>query len=269
MSIIRQMREVCQQRKPNARGKMVLAGHWFNTLFVRHFSIYITWFFIKTGVSANVVTFLIIPASLVGTALCVPHILWMNILGALLVILAEVFDCVDGEIARWTKKSSLKGVYLDLVSHVWCNAPLSMICGLHLYILNGRVRYLILAFLAYAMAQCSLGLGEIYNRVISQIPSDANGTAQSGPSSGKDLVKRSGAKQIAVRIVKRMILVFTDISVIRLTSFTCIFLSYAGIIGPLIFFAWFFVIFGIIRNVGVVASKFFLRIPHLRHIKKV
>ncbi len=35
MPAIKEMRLVCQQRRPNARGKMVWAGHWFNRLVTR------------------------------------------------------------------------------------------------------------------------------------------------------------------------------------------------------------------------------------------
>ena len=53
MPSIKEMREICQQRRPNAKGKMVWAGHWFNRLVVRWFSIYITWLCVKFNISAN------------------------------------------------------------------------------------------------------------------------------------------------------------------------------------------------------------------------
>ena len=108
MEIIQEMRAVCQQCKPNAQGKMVRTGHWINRLLVRRFSIYITWLFVRIGITANATTFLTILFSLMGLALCVLHIFWLNVIGACLLMLEEVFDCVDGEIARWTRKSSLQ-----------------------------------------------------------------------------------------------------------------------------------------------------------------
>jgi len=47
MPSIKEMREVCQLRIPNVKGKMVWVGHWFNSLAVRWVSIYITWVWVK------------------------------------------------------------------------------------------------------------------------------------------------------------------------------------------------------------------------------
>ena len=231
MGIISEMRKVCQQRKPNAKGKMVYAGYWFNTLFVRHFSIYITWLFVKMGISANAVTFLMIPIGVIGVALCVPHVLWVNILGFLLLILAEVFDCVDGEIARWAKKSSVKGLYLDLVSHVLCNAPPFMLCGLHLYVLNGRTKYMILAFLAYATAQWRLGLSEVYYRIKVESSSTGASEFKDSASSRSTFQKWPYGMWAIFNLAKRLLPTLTDIMVTHFVSFACICLSYAGVVG--------------------------------------
>jgi len=268
MGIIREMREVCQQRRPNAKGKMVWTGHWFNRFFSRYFSIYITWLFVKMGVSANAATFLIIPTALIGVALCVPHVLWMSVLGSLLLILAEVFDCVDGEIARWVKKSSIKGLYLDLASHVLCNAPMSLICGLHLYALNGQIRYMILAFVAYATIESLLGLRDVYWVVLWESSSDDETRSKKSPVFGSTLKKHHDGVWIVNR-VKQMLHLPTDHVVIRLISIICIFLSYAGIIKPLILFSWLFAISGIIVIVGDVANKYFVLVPDLGHVKRV
>ncbi len=267
MSKIIQMREICQQRKPNAKGKMVWTGHWFNTLFVRHFSIYITWLFVRIGVSANAVTFLMIPTVLVGVAMCVPHILWLNIMGIFLLMLAEVFDCVDGEIARWTKKSSLKGLYLDLVSHVLCNAPMSLICGLHLYVLSGQIKYMMLAFVAYATIESLLGLRDVYWAVFWEYSSNNETKSKKSPVFGSALKKHSDGVWI-INHVKQMLHLSTDHIVIRLISIVCILLSYAGVIKPLILFSWLFAILGIIVIVGEFANKYFFLIPDLEHVKR-
>jgi len=262
------MREICQQRRPNAKGKMVWAGHWFNRFFSRYFSIHITWLFLKMGISANAATFLIIPTALIGVALCVPHVLWVNILGFFLLILAEVFDCVDGEIARWMKKSSLRGLYLDLVSHVLCNAPMSLVCGLHLYFLSGQIRYMILAFVAYATIECLLGLRDVYWVVLWESSSDEENKAKKSLAFGSSAPKRPGEVWI-IKLAKRMLHISTDHVVIRLISIICILLSYVGTIKPLIFFSWLFAIIGIIVIIGDIANKYFFLVPDMQHVKKV
>lgn len=262
------MRQVCQQRRPNAKGKMVWAGHWFNRFFSRYFSIYITWLFTKIGISANATTFIMIPASLLGMALCVPHILWINILGCFLVIMAEVLDCVDGELARWTKKSSIKGLYLDLVSHVLCNAPMSMICGLHLYLLTHRIRYMILAFVAYATIEILLGLRYVYWAVIWENSSSEERKTRKSIVFGISQTKKTN-EAWPITFVKYLLHIFTDHVVIRLISIICILASYTGITTLLVFFSWFFPAIGIIVVIGDMANKYFFLVPNSEHAKTV
>lgn len=269
MGTVREMREVCQLRKPNAQGKMVWVGHWFSRLLVRRFSIYITWLFVRAGISANVTTFLGLLFALAGMVLCIPHLLWLNVIGFLLLMLDTVFDCVDGEIARWTRKSSLKGVFLDLTSHLLCNALLSTICALHLYLLYGQIRYLVLAFVAYGAAQCRRGLRVIHDQIIlPQIPSDYNRRPQGDTIPGSILHKQHSWTQMKWSFA-RLISRFTDGMTMRLASFFSILLSYAGITGPLVFFAWFFAVFGIVWVLADSLYKFYFLVPALPHVKRV
>ena len=269
METIQEMQVVCQPQKPNAKGDVVLVGDWFSTLLVRHFSMYITWLFVRIGITANTTTFFTILCGLAGVALCMPHIFWLNVIGASLLILEMVLDCVDGEIARWTKKSSLKGLYLDLVSHLLCNALLATICGLHLYLLNGQIRYLILAFIAYAAAQCRRGLSVTYDQVIlPQIPPDRRGKLGAGGSGSAISQMQTGWTQMKwsfARVTSKL----TGFTTIRLVSFLCILLSYAGITKPLALAAWFFAVFGLLWVIADIVFKFFFLVPAMQHVKKV
>jgi hypothetical protein len=226
--------------------------------------------FVKLNVSANQVSLLMILAGLAGAALCIPHLLWLNIIGAFLLMFAEMLDCVDGEVARWTKKSSLKGLYLDLVNHVLCNAPASAICALHLYVLTRQDKYLILAFLGYAMAQIKWGLstGYQYLHVAMQMSeSDSTNRDRSQPSvSG---LRQSSLRSKLFAAAKWLIHMSFDEIVIRFALITAIFLGYAGFIMPMIICSWWFVIFGLINNVGEIASKYYVGVPDAGHIKKV
>ena len=262
---IEEMRQVCQQRRPNSKGRMVWAGHWFNRFFSRYISIYITWLFLKLGITANAVTFLMIPTTLIGVVLCVPHILWLNILGCSLVIMAEVLDCVDGELARWTKKSSIKGLYLDLVSHVLCNAPVSAICGLHMYARTRRLKYMVLAFVAYATVEILLGLRDVYLAAIWESMSSEEQTAKS-LLFGVGQANKSGGRW-SVNLLKRVLHILTDHVVVRLISVVCILVSHAGFFVALAFFAWLFPVVGIIVVVGDIANKYFFLVPNLEHTK--
>ena len=201
--------------------------------------------------------------------MCMPHVLWLNVIGASLLMLDVVFDAVDGEIARWTRKSSLKGLYLDLAGHLLCNALLATICAMHLYLLNGQIRYMILAFLAYAAAQCRRGLSVNYDQVIlPQIPPECR--REPGVSETPVIASQNQAGWIRMKwSFARLLSKFTDFFTIRLVSFLCIFLSYVGTTMPLILAAWFFAIFGILWIIADIMFKFFFLVPRVKHVKKV
>lgn len=267
--IIREMRKICQHRKRNAEGEVVLVGHWFVTSFVRRFSIYITWLFVRMGISANTTTLFTILCGLAGVVFCIPHIFWLNVIGVCLFMLDVVFDCVDGEVARWTKKSSLQGLYLDLAGHLLCNPLLAIICALHLYLLNGQTIYIYLAFLAYIAAQCRRGLSVNYDQIIlPQIPPECRREPRVIKVLGISSQNRNGWKKMKWNFA-RFISRFTDFVTIRLVSSLCIFLSYVGATKPMILAAWFFAIFGIVWDIADIVFKFFYLIPDVKHVKRV
>jgi hypothetical protein len=150
---------------------------------------------------------------------------------------------------------------------VLCNAPASCICGLHLYALYREEKYLILAFLAYAMAQVRLGLKEEYHRISLQIIRPATA---SDPKKGSRVPPRpNGLQSRLVGKVKWLLHMCVDEYIIRIVTIAAVLLSHAGIEAPLIFLAWWFVIFGIVSNVGDIANKYYVLIPDAGHTKKV
>jgi phosphatidylglycerophosphate synthase len=91
--------------------------HWSGRLYMRRLSPYVTRLILPTPVSANAVTALTLVLGLAAAALLtVPGLL--PAAGALLLIqLQMLFDCSDGEIARWRREFSAAGIYLDRMSH--------------------------------------------------------------------------------------------------------------------------------------------------------
>ncbi|MGW0229681.1 CDP-alcohol phosphatidyltransferase family protein [Actinopolymorpha singaporensis] len=96
--------------------------HWAGRLYMRRISLYATRGFLATGLSPNQLTGLMIVAGVAaGFALLIPG-LPGAILAALLVQLYLLLDCSDGEVARYTGRTSITGVYLDRVGHYMCEA---------------------------------------------------------------------------------------------------------------------------------------------------
>ena len=105
------------------------AEHWTASLYLRDLSPHITWLLLKTRISANGVTALMI---LIGwstaAALLIPGI-WGALLALALGQLQMLVDCCDGEVARWRRTSSPAGVFLDKVGHYSTEALIPIALG--------------------------------------------------------------------------------------------------------------------------------------------
>lgn len=98
--------------------------HWAGALYMRKLSIYVTWFLAKTPITPNQTTWLmILTGVLAGAVLALPG-LGAAVGAALLIQLYLLLDCSDGELARWTGRTSITGVYLDRVGHYFAEAAL-------------------------------------------------------------------------------------------------------------------------------------------------
>lgn len=104
--------------------------HWAGRLYMREISLRCDRYLVNTRISPNQLTHLMIVAgAAAGAALLVPGLAGA-LLGVLLIQLYLLLDCVDGEIARWRKQTSITGVYLDRVGHYLCEAVLLVGFGL-------------------------------------------------------------------------------------------------------------------------------------------
>lgn len=124
---IAELRAVTQP--PEVRGRRN-AEHWTASLYLRNLSPYLTWILLKTRISANGVTGLMI---LVGWstafALLIPGV-WGALLALVLCQLQMLVDCCDGEVARWRGTSSPAGVFLDKVGHYTTEALIPLALGI-------------------------------------------------------------------------------------------------------------------------------------------
>ena len=124
---IAQLREVTQPPEVRLRAN---AEHWTASLYLRSVSPYLTWLLLRTSISANGVTGLMI---LVGwataAALLVPSVAGAG-LALVLGQLQMLVDCSDGEVARWRNTRSPAGVFLDKVGHYSTEALIPVALGI-------------------------------------------------------------------------------------------------------------------------------------------
>ena len=98
--------------------------HWAGRLYMRRVSPYATVVFARLGWSPNAVTVaFIVSGVLAGVLTAVPG-LAAAVGVAVLIQLYLLFDCSDGELARFTGRTSATGVYLDRMGHYIAEAVL-------------------------------------------------------------------------------------------------------------------------------------------------
>jgi phosphatidylglycerophosphate synthase len=96
--------------------------HWAGRLYMRSISPYFTWMFVRIGFSPNQLTYMMIACGMLGgvavavTGHGTTGLVWA-IVGALLIQAYLLLDCSDGEVARFRKRTSITGVYLDRIGH--------------------------------------------------------------------------------------------------------------------------------------------------------
>lgn len=111
---IAELRAVTQ---PDAVRMRANAEHWTASLYLRRFSPYLTRELLRTPISANGVTVLMILCGCsAALSLLIPSIAG-PLLALILGQLQMLIDCCDGEVARWRGTSSPSGVFLDKIGH--------------------------------------------------------------------------------------------------------------------------------------------------------
>ena len=121
-----ELRAVCQ---PSSVFERANAEHWAGPLYLRRLSIHLTRQLVRTPISPDGVTWIMIVAGLLGAAaLTLPGVLGAA-LCLVLVQLQLLVDCSDGEVARWRRRFAPSGVYLDRIGHWSTEAALPAALG--------------------------------------------------------------------------------------------------------------------------------------------
>ena len=122
---VAQMRPVTQP--PTVLGRP--AEHWTGTLYLRRISPYVTRLLLAARFTPNGVTWLmIISGAAAGVALLLPG--WPGaVLAVLCAQMQMLLDCSDGELARWSGRSSASGVFLDRLGHYTAEALIPLALG--------------------------------------------------------------------------------------------------------------------------------------------
>ena len=122
--------ELRAQGQPQAVLDRLNDEHWAGRLYMRKVSPLATWVFARLGWSPNAVTVAFIVCGIAAGVVVAFGGLATAVVAALLIQAYLLFDCSDGELARWSNRTSAAGVYLDGVGHYLGESALLVGLGL-------------------------------------------------------------------------------------------------------------------------------------------
>lgn len=126
---IAQLRAVTQPDSVRGRAN---SEHWVADLYLRRISPYLTRVLLKLHVTPNVVTGLMVLTGIsAGLSLLIPGMIGV-VLALFLGQLQMLWDCCDGEVARWTKRFSPAGIFLDKLGHYLTEGTIAFVLGLRI-----------------------------------------------------------------------------------------------------------------------------------------
>jgi phosphatidylglycerophosphate synthase len=103
---------------------------WGGRLYMRRISPYVTRALLRTPVTANGATWLMTVCGLLAAAVVTLPGLLAAAATVLLIQAQLLFDCVDGELARWRRRRSPAGIYLDRIAHYVTESVLPIAIGI-------------------------------------------------------------------------------------------------------------------------------------------
>jgi phosphatidylglycerophosphate synthase len=124
---IAELRAVTQPASIFARNS---GEHWAGRLYMRRFSPYLTRVLLALRISPNAATWLMIAVGVGAAAVLTLPGIWPAVGAVALIQLQLALDCSDGELARWTERTSPVGVYLDRLGHWLTEAALPIGLGI-------------------------------------------------------------------------------------------------------------------------------------------
>jgi phosphatidylglycerophosphate synthase len=104
--------------------------HWAGRLYIRRASPHLTRQLLRTPITPDGVTWLMIGAGVLAAAALTLGGIAAAIAAVGLIQLQILLDCSDGELARWLDRKSPMGIYLDRVGHWVTEALLPIALGI-------------------------------------------------------------------------------------------------------------------------------------------
>ena len=158
MISIKKIKEICHsdKLKRNLSESKIKRSYDFH----RNLAVYLSFIFLNfmPKITPNQISLLMLLFGFTGIFLFLSVKFPLTLIGLLLIYFSFLLDKVDGDIARYRKVFSLYGKYLDEIYHLFPQTLIYFAVGIHEYIQNNHLIFLMLSFICY----CS----SIANRIL-------------------------------------------------------------------------------------------------------
>ncbi len=188
----KEFKQLIQGKKLEKRKKKRDWWHWIFTFFSK----YITWLLVKTRINANFITISGLLIGLIGLLLIGIGNNILIIIGFILLYIYYISDEVDGEVARYKKQTSLRGIYYDEIGHLFFQGWFFFSFGYSIYRINAEFLYIIFGVVATFFL---IGVRTV--RKIAIIASTKSGT-KNIPDQESEFVNHETTKKSFFKILK-------------------------------------------------------------------
>lgn len=201
------LNEVKSAGQPGWVVERVNDEHLFGRLYMRKISPRVTWLLARSGWSPNAVTVAFVACGVAAGVVIAFGGLATAIVAAVLVQLALLLDCCDGELARLTRRTSASGVYLDRVGHYLCETAMLIGLGVRAQgTLTVSGRY-VTAGLAAAVLACLVRAetdSVVVARAVQGLPAGHSGAALAPRAAGLAQLRRGASVLRLHRIIQQI-----------------------------------------------------------------
>ena len=172
MESIAELRQICQTTAKRDQSNVYMR------YVCRFLSIYLTRFILPTSMTPNQVSFAMIVTGVTATLFFLSPVSGMFVIGAFLLQLWYLLDCMDGEVARYRhfkttgsmiirkEESGLSGMYYDIINHYIINLMVPATVGIGIFYPTGNPLFLFLGIAGAVGQELLLAMHDGKNRVL-------------------------------------------------------------------------------------------------------
>lgn len=142
-------------------------GDYFTRWLGLPVSLRITRLYLKLGLNENHASFTMLATGLTGAFLLIfPP--WGILIGALMLLLHHIFDYVDGQLARYHDRSSVRGALLDRWNHFMVETATFPCLALGLYLQTGSMWSWLVVWVLYAWNRFRILLSQLVANILAE-----------------------------------------------------------------------------------------------------